>query len=58
MRGDFIKTIKELKKRVCVTMPLELYDALVELAREDARSLPGYVRWVLKNEVNRKKGGG
>jgi len=42
------------KKTVGVTMPLELYQTLKELAEEDQRSIPSYIRLVLKEYTKQK----
>lgn len=39
------------KKTVSIVMPLELYETLKELAKEDVRSIPGYVRLVLQKHI-------
>lgn len=38
-------------KKVTVGMPQELYDLLKRLAAEDCRSVPGYIRLVLREHI-------
>lgn len=40
--------IKTPKKTVSVLMPMELYEWLALLAEDTGRSVPGYIRQVLK----------
>lgn len=40
--------IKGPKKTVSVVMPLELYEQLALRAEDESRSVPGYIRQVLK----------
>ena len=40
--------LKGPKKSVTVLMPLELYERVKEQAKQTSRSVPGYVRQVLK----------
>lgn len=40
--------IKGPKKTVSVILPLELYEWLAVLAEDTARTVPGYIRQVLK----------
>ena len=40
--------IRGPKKTVSVAMPLELYEWLKPLAQDTGRTLPGYIRQVLK----------
>lgn len=40
--------IKGPKKTVSVLMPLELYERLTEQAEQTCRSVPAYIRQVLK----------
>ena len=39
------------KKRVCLTLPLELYTQLKELSEENVYPLPGYIRHILTVHV-------
>ena len=41
--------IKGPKKTVSVILPLELYEWLAVLAEDTGRSVPGYIRQVLKS---------
>lgn len=41
-------------KKVTVGMPQELYDALKKLAVEDCRSVPSYIRLVLREHLEKK----
>ena len=41
--------IKGPKKTVSVILPLELYERLAVLAEDTARTVPGYIRQVLKS---------
>lgn len=41
-------------KKVTVGMPQELYDALKKLAMEDCRSVPSYIRLVLREHLEKK----
>lgn len=43
--------MKKIEKKVTVGMPRELYDALKKLAEEDFRSVPRYVRLVLREHI-------
>jgi len=43
-----IDVMKRPKKTVSVVMPVELYDLLAEKAEETNRTIPGYIRQVLK----------
>ncbi|MCI9170742.1 MAG: toxin-antitoxin system protein [Lawsonibacter sp.] len=42
------------QKTVGVVMPLELYEAIKGLAEEDARSIPSYIRLVLREHIEQK----
>ena len=46
--------MKRVDKKVSVGMPQELYDKLKEVAVEDCRSVPSYVRLVLREHVEQK----
>ena len=39
---------KQSKKTVAVTLPLELYEQLKSYAEEDYRTVPSYIRQILK----------
>lgn len=39
------------KKIVQVTMPLELYEAVKRLAEQEARSVPGQIRQLLRRSL-------
>lgn len=41
--------IKGPKKTVGIVLPLELYERLAVLAEDTARTVPGYIRQVLKS---------
>lgn len=42
-------------KKVTVGMSQELYDKLKELATEDCRSVPSYIRVVLKEQIDKRQ---
>lgn len=46
--------MKKVDKKVTVGMPQELYDALKKLAMEDCRSVPSYIRLVLREHLEKK----
>ena len=46
--------MKKIEKKVVVGMPRELYDALKRLAVEDCRSVPSYIRLVLREHTAKK----
>lgn len=46
--------MKKIEKKVTVGMPQELYDALKKLAVEDCRSVPSYIRLVLRKHVEKE----
>ena len=48
MGFEVITMIKGPKKIVSVTLPLELYEWIALLAEDTCRSVPGYIRQVLK----------
>lgn len=39
--------MKKADKKVTVGMPQELYDTLKQLAEEDSRSIPNFIRQIL-----------
>lgn len=41
------------RKTVSVVMPLELYDTIKRLAEEDVRSVPSYIRLVLREQIQK-----
>lgn len=43
--------VKRVDKKVTVGMPQALYDTLKQLAEEDSRSIPSYVRLVLWEHI-------
>ena len=47
--------MEKLDKKVLVGMPQELYDELKRLAEEDYRSVPSYIRLVLKEQVEKRQ---
>lgn len=47
--------MKKYEKAVTVGMSQELYDALKRLAEEDCRSVPSYIRIVLREHVEKKR---
>ena len=47
--------MKRLDKKVTVGLPLWLYDALKQLADENNRSLPGYIRRVLWKHAEKRE---
>lgn len=44
---------KEPRKTVSVVIPLELYETIKRLAEEDVRSVPSYIRLVLKEHIQK-----
>lgn len=42
------------RKTVSVVMPVELYEAIKRLAEEDVRSIPSYIRLVLREHIEQK----
>ncbi|MCI9169906.1 MAG: hypothetical protein HFF42_03030 [Lawsonibacter sp.] len=43
--------MKKIEKKITVGMSQELYDALKRLAVEDCRSVPSYIRLVLREHI-------
>ena len=43
-----------LDKTVAVGMPQEMYDEIKRLAKEEQRSIPGYIRFVLRNYMKKE----
>ena len=41
----------ESRKTVSLAMPQELYDRLKELAKEDCRTIPSYIRQLIKTHL-------
>ena len=39
--------MQKIDKKVTVGMPQELYDALKQMAEEDSRSIPNFIRQIL-----------
>ncbi len=46
--------MKKIDKTVAVGMPLELYNIVRRLAEQDQRSVPSYIRLVLKDHVKQE----
>lgn len=46
--------MRKLDKTVAVGMPLELYNIVRKLAEQDRRSVPSYIRLVLKDHVKQE----
>ena len=46
--------MKTLEKKVTVGLPQELYDALKERAEEDCRSVPSYIRLILREHIEKQ----
>lgn len=46
--------MKKIEKRVTVGMSQELYNTLKRLAEEDCRSVPSYVRLVLREHLEKE----
>lgn len=44
---------KVSRKTVSVAMPPELYDTIRRLAEEDVRSVPSYIRLVLREHIQK-----
>ena len=47
--------MKKAEKNVTVGLSKELYSALQRLAEEDYRSVPSYIRLVLRGHVEKKR---
>ena len=47
--------IKSNTKKVVVGMSQEFYDKLKRLATEDCRSVPSYIRVVLKEQIEKRQ---
>ncbi len=47
--------MKKIEKKITVGMSQELYDALKRLAVEDCRSVPSYIRFILRKHVEKKR---
>mgnify|MGYP001030464683 FL=1 len=47
--------MKKAEKNVTVGMSTELYNTLKQLAEEDCRSVPSYIRLVLREHVEKKR---
>ncbi len=47
----------EPKKTVHLQLPLPIYEQLAQLAQESQRTLPGYIRQVLKFYLKHLEGG-
>lgn len=45
--------MKRIDKKVTVGMSQEFYDALKRLAVEDCRSVPSYIRLVLRKHIEK-----
>lgn len=45
----------KLKKQVSLLLPEELYRVLQEQAKEDCRTLPNYIRWILRGYLAAQK---
>ena len=41
--------MKEPKKAVSVLLPLPLYETLSQMAKDSYRTLPGYIRQIIKH---------
>lgn len=46
--------MKKIEKKVTVGMSQELYNTLKRLAEEDCRSVPSYVRLVLREHLEKE----
>lgn len=46
--------MKKTEKKVTVGMPQELYNTLKKLATADCRSVPSYIRLVLRKHLSKK----
>jgi len=53
-KAEVIAMIDGPKKTVAVNMSLELYQAIKKLAEENQRSIPSYIRLVLKEYTKQK----
>lgn len=49
--------MKKNEKKVTVGMTQEVYDALKALAKEDCRSVPSYIRLVLRTHLKEAAAG-
>lgn len=47
--------MKKAEKNVTVGMSTELYNTLKQLAEKDCRSVPSYIRLVLREHVEKKR---
>lgn len=47
--------MRKIDKKVTVGMSQELYDKLKKLAAEDCRSVPSYIRVVLKEQIEKRQ---
>lgn len=47
--------MRRIDKKITVGMPQDLYDAIRALAEEDRRSIPSYIRLVLKDHVKQEE---
>lgn len=46
--------MNKIEKKVTVGMTQKLYDTLKRLAEEDCRSIPSYIRLVLRDHVEKE----
>lgn len=49
--------MKEPKKTVHLQLPLPIYEQLTELAQDNLRTLPGYIRQALRLYLKRREEG-
>ncbi len=50
--------MKEPKKSVRVDLPMELYEQLRDGAKETVRTVPGYIRYILRKYFEENDNGG
>jgi len=48
--------MKQQEKRFSVRFPLDVLEAIKQLAQEDGRSINGEIVWILRNYIMQRKG--
>ena len=46
--------MSKIEKKVTVKLPQDFYDALKKLAEEDFRSVPSYIRLILREHIGKQ----